>query len=132
MQELQKFEDAKNVSSDPNRRVLELSKPSIQLIDNTYFWIAGAEEIFALNHMKDDPVDVYAKKLSVEEIQNLPFDIVYEGEEISYLDDEEEAFSKLVKIIENMNLMQDKDFVSFPLGISQLFITTTGNILNSI
>ena len=35
---------------------------------------------------------------------------------ISYINDEEKAFTNLVAIVEKMNLMQDPKFVSFPLG----------------
>ena len=96
---------------------MELRQPSIQQIDGAFYWIAGPEEIFILNHKRNNNDDRYARKLGPEEILCLPVDIVYVGEDTPrYLDDEEEAFAKLVKIIENMNLMQDKEFVSFPLG----------------
>ena len=35
---------------------------------------------------------------------------------IAYVNDEEKAFTNLVAIVEKMNLMQDPQFVSFPLG----------------
>ena len=94
-----------------------MNQPSLHQIDDHFYWIAGPEQMFILNHEKTKNGDSYARKLGVEEILCLPVDIVYVGNEgPHYLDDEEEAFTRLVKIIENMNMMQDPDFVSFPLG----------------
>ena len=116
-QELQKYEEARNPTSGTSKQVLEVTQPSIHQIADSFYWVAGPEEIFYLNH-KRNVGESYARKLGVEEIMTLPVEIVYVGDEghAHYLDDEEEAFAKLVKIIENMNLMQHKDFVSFPLG----------------
>ena len=114
---MQKFEEARNSSNNTGKKVLELTEPSIQMLEGSFYWIAGPEDIFQLNH-KRKIGDSYTRKLGAEEIMTLPVDIVYVGDEEPghYLDDEEEAFARLVKIIENMNMMQDKNFVSFPLG----------------
>jgi hypothetical protein len=55
--------------------------------------------------------------LNSEEISELPLEVVYVGPmNLAFLDDDEAAFTKLVKIIQNMNMMQDPDFVGFPVG----------------
>ena len=103
---MQKYEEARSPSTS-TKKVLELSKPSIQKIGEEFYWIAGSEEVFLLNTKRSTNGQDYAKKLRAEEILTLPIDLVYVGDEgPHYLDDEEEAFTKLVKIIENMNMMR--------------------------
>ena len=47
----------------------------------------------------------------------MPVDIVYVGQsDVTFVNDEETAFTNLVSIIQKMNMMQDEQFVSFPLG----------------
>ena len=89
------------------------------MIGGSYYWVAGSEEIHLLNHNRDaEKNEVYARKLNKEEITELPVEVVYVGPvNLVFLDDDEEAFTKLVKIIQNMNMMQDPDFVGFPVGM---------------
>ena len=88
------------------------------MIGDKYYWIAGAEEVHLLNHKRSiGDKTKYSKKLSKEEISELPVDLIYLGSDTTvFINDEEEAFTKLVGIIYKMNLMQDPQFVSFPLG----------------
>ena len=54
--------------------------------------------------------------LDAEEISNFPFEIVYCAAEEQFKSDEKEAFQQLVKVIELMNKMEEKDWHSYPLG----------------
>ena len=54
--------------------------------------------------------------LDADEILNFPFEIVYCAAEEQFKSDEKEAFQRLVKVIELMNKMQEKDWHSYPLG----------------
>ena len=117
-QQIQKFDETNNPALTTRKNILELSSPSVEKIGDAYYWIAGSEEVHHLNHEKNEENKFYARKLSPDEIADLPVEIVYVGEEnlITFLDDEEKAFTNLVSIIEKMNSMQDPKFVSFPLG----------------
>ena len=112
-----KIWDEKNSQVDTNRKkIIEIASPSIQMIGNMFYWIAGTEEIHLLYHERTADSG-YAKKLDREEIDQLPVEVVYVGPDShAFVDDEEKAFSNLVGIIARMNLMQDQQFVSFPLG----------------
>ena len=99
---------------------MEIGSPSIQMIGGKYYWIAGAEEVHLLHHNRTAESG-YAQKLERKELDELPVEIVYVGpENQSFVNDEEKAFGNLVAIIAKMNHMQDKQFVSFPLGKSNL------------
>ena len=54
--------------------------------------------------------------LTPEERQELPVIICWKGEAIHFQTDEKETTRLLCQIISDMNLMQNRKFVSFPLG----------------
>ena len=97
---------------------MELRKPSIEKIGEKFYWICSSEEVHLINHERSEDVNFYAHKLTVEELDDLPVEVVYVGtDNFSFLDDEQAALSILVKIIEKMNMMQAPEFYSFPLGL---------------
>ena len=56
---------------------------------------------------------------SNDEIGKLPVEVIYIGPKApTYKTDEKDAIKLLLEIIKNMNLMQDPEFYSFPLGKS--------------
>ena len=112
-----KIWDEKNCPAASNRKkILEIVSPSIQIVGDKYYWIAGTEEVHLLDHERAAGGG-YARKLEKEEISQLPVEVVYVGPDSNgFVDDEEKAFANLVAIIAKMNLMQDQQFVSFPLG----------------
>ena len=116
-QQIQKFDETNNPAITTRKTILELSSPEVEKIGDAYYWIAGSGEVHLLNHERNAENKFYARKLSPDEIADLPVEIVYVGNEnFIFLDDEERAFTILVSIIEKMNSMQDPKFVSFPLG----------------
>ena len=66
------------------------------------------------------------RKLSSEEVEDLPVIISWRGDKCSFETDEKECIELLASIISDMNSMQD-DFISFPLGmyISCLYANET-------
>ena len=102
----------------------ECSKPMVEKVGGKYYFVGGPDQVHLLNHeQKDD--EEYSRRLSEAELSELPVEIVWTGNETKdFSNQEEEAFSLLVSIIRNMNLMQDTSFHSFPLGdyIDQLSI----------
>ena len=66
-------------------------------------------------------VDVFlisgdARKLDRQEVDELPVVISWKGPKYCFETDKKECFELLVKIISDMNSMQNPKFVSFPLG----------------
>ena len=101
------------------KQVFEFSKPTIEELDGKFYFFAGPAEIHLLNHKKNEAMDFYSIKLTQEEIDDLPVEPLYVGTECSevFLNDEKKALQLLLKIVANMNLMQDPKFYSFPLGM---------------
>lgn len=113
-----KLHDQTSNSADTFRKPrLELQKPSIEKLGDNFYWIAGAEEVHLLNAKRSDSLDFYAHKLTAEELEELPVEVIYVGiEKFAFLDDEKTALDMLLKIIMKMNLMQSPEFYSFPLA----------------
>ena len=103
---------------DPSvKPILELDVPSLQKINDEYFFIGNQRDVFILNKG-----GVYASKLSEEEITSLSVELVYTGpEDMIFLNNEETALELLVKIIKKVNLVQTSDVHSFPLGRYKFF-----------
>ena len=101
----------------------------MEKLEGTYYFIAGAKQIHKLNHdYKSDVDEFYSRKLSSEEIETLAVEVVWTGDENKeYSDNDGEAFDLLVSLIRNMNMMQDPDFHSFPLG--KLLINSAPSVL---
>ena len=111
-QQLQLFDEANNPSQTPSKRILEVSQPSLQVIEDRHYWISGSRDIFLLNSE-----DSFACKLVEEEIEELPVEVVFVGHDPpNFIVDEQRAFEIIIKIIHNMNQMQTSKIYSFPLG----------------
>ena len=80
--------------------------------------MAGPAEIHLLNHQKSEDLNFYSKKLTQDEISDLPKEPIYVGSDspVTFLNDEQESLELLLKIIAKMNSMQDPKFHSFPLA----------------
>ena len=85
----------------------KFSTPTVAKFGDQYYLVAS--DIFNLS---DGGV-----KLTEEDINALPAIICYLGQDFKYSDNEREAYSLLMKIISNINKMQDStEYQSFPLG----------------
>ena len=84
----------------------DYNRPTAEKFNGSYYFFAS--DVFDLSSG--------GKKLSKEEVDNLPVRINYSGEEVEFDDDEKEAFTILMRIISNGNKMQYRRYVSFPLG----------------
>ena len=94
-----------------NKPVREVRKPSVELIDDKYYWVSGQQYIFLLDHD-----NVLSYKMSEEEVNELTVEIVYVGPESPKSSNEERVFELLVSMILKMNKMQTSQVYSFPLG----------------
>ena len=95
-QQLEIFEDSNDPGNNRNDRpLLELTQPDVRLIQDRHFLISGPQNVYLLN-----TDDRFAYKLSTDEIQELPVEIVYSGEQRpDYLVDEKNALELIIKII---------------------------------
>ena len=84
----------------------EYSRPTIEKIGDRHFLFAT--DVFDLSKG--------GKKLTEEDLKEIPIRPSYNGEEFHYKSNEKEAFEILMRIISNGNKMQDEEFYSFPLG----------------
>merc|ERR1719319_799793 len=79
-----------------NYEIINLSKPGLVKHKNEVFFICG--EIWKLGSR--------LHKLSPVEKKNLPFKVIYDGDEIKYEDNEREAVKGILEVIRLMNNMQ--------------------------
>ena len=97
------------------KKTLHFYKPTVERFgngdDSKYYLIAC--EIFCLTGE--------LKKLTSEEMDNLPVIISWKGPRLNFSTDEKECFKLITDIIFDFNQMQDQEFVSFPVG-KHLFI----------
>ena len=56
-------------------------------------------------------------KLSPEEVLALPVKVSWSGPQLRFETDSESCFRILAEIFYDFNLMQNKNFVSFPIGM---------------
>ena len=120
-QQLQLWDESNNPADTPRRPIVEVSRPSIHILDGRYYWISSENDIFLLNGGES-----FACKLPEDEINELPVQVVYVGhDETTFIVDEHKAFEIIVKIIRCMNMMQTSKIYSFPLG---LYFLDTRNI----
>ena len=89
------------------RSVRTYTRPQLDKIGDCYYYIAS--DIFDVTEQ--------AKKMSEEEVKEMPVKVIYSGPVIDFLTDEKECFTLLMEIIKKFNLMQSDEFYSFPLGI---------------
>ena len=112
-QQLQLFDATNNPSNTTRKPVLELKKASLEVIDQKYYWISGQVDVYRLNN-----ADCFAYKMSELEIDELPVELVYTGQNNpQFIVEERRAFQIILQIILKMNKMQpDSKFHGFPLG----------------
>ena len=103
----------------PSKKTKHFYKPTVERFPDkddptksNFYLIAG--DVFL--------VSGEVKKLSQDDIKELPITISWKGPLFSFETDEAKCFELLTKIIYDMNLMQDPRFVSFPLGRFHVFV----------
>ena len=110
---MQATEDYKDVlqsqgSSAPKRKKSQqYKKPTIVEIKDELYLVCS--DIFVIG-----PPTV---KLSEQEVLDLPVIICYNGPDLEFETDVKTCYSLLSEIFCNFNLMQNKKFVSFPIGM---------------
>ena len=115
-QMVQAFDRANDPSTNSRKPIFEVKKPSVHKIMDKFYFIAGQAQVFLLSHKRAEG-EAFAQKLSPDEINDLQMEPIYVGPVTpEYKTDEKEALELLLKIIAKMNLMQDPEFYSFPLG----------------
>jgi hypothetical protein len=91
-----------------SRKTKQYSKPTIEEIDKQYYLVA--DEIYLL----DDP----PTKLSQDQVNELPFNIAWNGPKLSFKVDPKECYRLLLEVISDMNAMQkNKKYLAFPVGM---------------
>ena len=101
---------SQGTQSQLGKKTLHLSKITVEKLLESYYLIAY--EVFIID---DKP-----RKLTSEEIQDLPVNISWSGPQYDFDTDEKTCFKLLTEIIFDMNIMQNPKFSSFPLGMFQL------------
>ena len=112
----------KNASSQgglpaKSKKTVQFYKPSIECLQEDYYLIAS--DIFSLAGS--------CRKLTREEIDSLPILVSWKGVDFRYHTSKEKCFRLLTLIIFDVNLCQNKRFVSFPLGST--FVATTSRYI---
>ena len=90
------------------KKIMQYHKPTVEDFDGSFFLISS--EIWSLGEVP--------RKLTPEEIQELPVSISWKGPDCHFQSDQKECCRLLCQIISDMNMMQNEKFVSFPLGNS--------------
>ena len=97
-------EDDENGDGEERKKCVEVKRPGIVKMNDFYLFVSGKRQVFGLNSNPAFPG--YVKQLSEEQIENLPEEILYSGEQEDFKVDECEAFSLLGSMISDMNEMQ--------------------------
>jgi hypothetical protein len=90
-----------------SKKTMHFTKPSVEQLQGNYFLIAY--DVFIISGKP--------RKLTPEEILELPVIISWKGPSFSFDTDEKMCFELLSKIIFDMNQMQDRRYTSFPMGM---------------
>ena len=104
-----KEQASQGLTGSRGKRSMHFTKPTVEKLGDEFFLVAC--DVFNLSAA---PI----RKLSIEEIDELPVIISWKGPKISYETDPKKCFELLVEILADMNLMQDPAYRSFPLGES--------------
>lgn len=92
----------------------EVSSVDIYEIEKTHYFICSESNIFILNQP-----NAYSRKLSNDEIDQLPVKIIWVGNmpDKNFVSDDKKAASALLKIIDNFNKMvPNPSFHGFVMG----------------
>ena len=96
--------------STSRKRSMQFSKPTIVELEGNLYLVA--EDIFILGHP--------AVKLNKEEVDDLPVIVCWTGPHLNFETDEKTFYSLLSELFGDFNLMQNRNFVSFPIGNDEL------------
>ena len=120
---------ASDAAAADRKPIEEIDKPSVIKIVDSYFFVAGANQVYRLNHKysvdSESDDDFLAQRLTEAEIEALAVELIWRGasDKFEFSDDEKEAATLLVTIIRNMNLAQkDETFHAFPLGMENFMM----------
>ena len=89
------------------KKSLQFSKPTIEKIGEEYFLVA--HEVYNLSA---SPV----KRMTEMELMGLPVILSWKGPPLRFETDRASCLRLLLDIIYNMNIMQDTEYVSLPVG----------------
>ena len=92
------------------KKSMQFRKPTIVELEGNLFLVSG--DIFSLWHP--------AMKLSQEEVDALPVIVCWTGPQMNFETDEKTFYSLLSEVFGDFNLMQNRNFVSFPIGNDEL------------
>ena len=104
-----KEQASQGITGSRGKKSMQFTKPTVEKLGEEFFLVAY--DIFNLSAV---PI----RKFSMEEIEELPVIISWKGPRIRFETDPEKCFELLVEILADMNLMQDPNYRSFPLGES--------------
>ena len=90
------------------------TKPQMDRFNGTFYLIS--DKVFRLNDLSTDPSLPYAEELTKDEVEQLPYKIVYDGPEMEFEADEEKFARIYTDILRDFMSMQNQEFISFPLG----------------
>lgn len=96
--------------SNSRKKSLQFKKPTIVELEGNIYLIAS--EIFLLGSP--------AVMLSQEEVNELPVLVNWSGPDMKFETEEKTFYSLLSDIFCDFNVMQNKKFVSFPIGKTEL------------
>ena len=88
------------------KKTLHFYTPSVELLAEEYYLIAS--DVFIISGS--------TRKLTRHEIDELPVIISWKGPRFCFHTDEKKCYELLTEIFQDMNMMQNPKFVSFPLG----------------
>ena len=111
--------DNEDPADRDDRPLKEYTKPTIEKIGTRHYFVAT--DIYDLTR--------WGHKLDEQELAELPIRHCYNGKEVAYQNDRREAFTILMRIVNNANKMQDPEFYSFILG---MFLTHNLNFKKMI
>ena len=112
-QQLEIFQDDATPVENLGKPVLELNRPDVAVIQDKHYWISGQAEVYLLN-----TENCLAYKMTQVEIEELPVDLIYSGQEkTNFLVDEKRALEIILLILLKVNVMQSSEIYSFPLGL---------------
>ena len=105
---------------EPVKPSFEFSEVSVHKSDGEgdgrkrkYYLICGERSIFILNEE-----DYYSRELTAQEIDDLNFSVTWNGPKpkVKYESNDEKAIESLLKIINNVNLLQNKEYYGLILA----------------
>ena len=115
-QECEKYSERQKelrASQDPGaqrykpKKTVQYYQPTVEQFEDEFYLISS--EVWCLG-------GGVPRQLAPDEIQSLPVNISWKGQDCYFRSDRKECIRLLCQIVSDMNLMQNQKFVSFPLG----------------